>query len=353
MTVGLKTEEASALATFSDLCAEQGLLKRRDGLKDEDFNDGFTDESTLLRFLQANRMDPSRALQQFQQATTFHSENDAVRLYNLISVEDYEDTRLLYPHWTGRCDNHGRPILMIDMHALSREALTHWRAIRDIPAGTLSGDDSMSTPNMPQRTLVHFDGFTRFALPLCSAVYTSKPVTNCSYIVDASSISLRQAWDVREFARDSSWILATCFPETIYRVYVCNVPAYFSRLWKILKPLIDPVTADKIVFLHSTEAYAVLNEEIDRVNIPTNFGGDFEFKTGMLPDFDNEIRQALQWSIPKESLPSGPIKWVRGESGEMRAVATGTVGGVLRAEEIAILAEPGSRNGTVDHPGLP
>lgn len=40
-------------------------------------------------------MDSSMALEQFQQATKFHTENDAVRLYDLISVSDFEDTRVL------------------------------------------------------------------------------------------------------------------------------------------------------------------------------------------------------------------------------------------------------------------
>lgn len=40
-------------------------------------------------------MDPSRTLEQFQQAAKFHTENDAVSLYDLISVSDFEDTRVL------------------------------------------------------------------------------------------------------------------------------------------------------------------------------------------------------------------------------------------------------------------
>ncbi|OJJ54919.1 hypothetical protein ASPSYDRAFT_92955 [Aspergillus sydowii CBS 593.65] len=65
--VGLKAEEESALSVFTQQCTEQGLLKAREGQKVEDIPDGITDESTLLRFLKANRMDPSRTLEQFQQ----------------------------------------------------------------------------------------------------------------------------------------------------------------------------------------------------------------------------------------------------------------------------------------------
>lgn len=75
---------------------------------------------------------------------------------------------------------------------------------------------------MAQRCLVYFDSFTRLVLPLCSAMHR-EPVTNCVFIVDASSLGVKQAWDVREFARDVSWILTTCFPETIHRVYVSSL----------------------------------------------------------------------------------------------------------------------------------
>jgi hypothetical protein len=40
-------------------------------------------------------MDPSLALDQLRQATDFHTKNQALGLYDLIDVEDYEDTRRL------------------------------------------------------------------------------------------------------------------------------------------------------------------------------------------------------------------------------------------------------------------
>ncbi|KAL4787179.1 CRAL-TRIO domain-containing protein [Aspergillus varians] len=335
--VGLNAEGASAFSTFSRQCAEKGLLQRRNGLTDEDSPDGITDERTLLRFLQANQLDPSKALEQFQQATKFHTENDALRLYDLMSVSDFEDTRLLYPHWTGRCDRYGRPILMLDVSALGKEALMHWRETRNMPLKTGSGFPS----TMVQRALVYFDHFTRFVLPLCSAVHGAS-VTNCVYVVDASSLSMRQAWDVREFAQEISWILATCYPETIYRVYACNISGYCSRLWAILKPFVDPVTAAKIRFLQSSESYSFLKEEIDHANIPSTIGGGHQFDTGMRPDLDEEICQALGWTAPQTDLPPGPLKWTQTEEGKKKAVATGTVEGEPRREEIATLRNPSS-----------
>ncbi|KAL3457459.1 CRAL-TRIO domain-containing protein [Aspergillus heterothallicus] len=343
--VGISTTESAAIATFGTLCDEEGILKRP-GWKEGDIRNGFTDQHTLLRFLQANNMDPPQALDQLRQATDFHTKNEALSLYDLIDVDDYEDTRRLYPAWSGRRDRRGRPILMSNILALERDPVAHWRQTRTITPARQDGAHTRYTLNMAQRALVFFDGLTRFVLPLCAAVRRQKPgnshaaddVLKCVAVVDAATLSLKQAWDLRDFGKEISWILATCYPEAIDRVYVCNAPSYFSTLWKILKGFVEPKTAEKLVILTSAEAYTVVSEDIDHDSIPTSVGGGLAYDTGMLPTLDDELRQAVRWSLPEPGqLPPGPIKWVLGGSGEWKAIATGTVEGVARADEIGVL----------------
>ncbi|BCR85398.1 CRAL-TRIO domain-containing protein [Aspergillus chevalieri] len=170
----------------------------------------------------------------------------------------------------------------------------------------------------------------------------SVPVTNSVYLVEASVISLKQAWDLKDFAQDVSWILATCYPETIDRIFVCNVSSYITTIWGVLKKFVDPVTAEKIVFLKSNDVSPTLEKYIDPENIPSQLGGRFTFTNGMLPDLDTGIRNALHWTTPSDgsdtgSLPPGPIKWVQDEGGRREAVATGSVGGLQRTERVAVL----------------
>ncbi|KAF7164835.1 hypothetical protein CNMCM5623_009262 [Aspergillus felis] len=323
------------VAQFSRLCAERGLLKGRDDVKEGDRLDGVADETTLLRFLQAKRMDLSSALSQFEEATQFRREKDALRVYDWISVDDFEDTRRLYPHWTGRRGKQGLPILMIDTAHLDQTTIAHWRQTRE-----LSGHSS--SPDMAQRALAHFDYLTRFVFPLCSALgdrpQPLEPVTKAIYLVEASTICLRQAWNLRDFARDISWMLATCYPETIDQIFVCNPPSYFAKIWSLLKNFLDPVTAEKIVVLTSTDAYGTLNKYIHHDDIPAEFGGAFQFTTGMLPNLCPVARQALRWAPPfNETLPPGPIKWTQDAGGQLKAVATGTADGVERELHVATL----------------
>jgi hypothetical protein len=132
---------------------------------------------------------------------------------------------------------------MIDIGALSKEPMAHWRATRTAapaPSGQQQQQQeevvkvtSRHTTNMAQRALIFFDGLTRFILPLCSAVRDARTsscqsreengnggVLKCVAIIDAATVSLKQGWDVRDYAREISWILATCFPEVLDRIYV-------------------------------------------------------------------------------------------------------------------------------------
>ncbi|KAF7162403.1 hypothetical protein CNMCM6106_009377 [Aspergillus hiratsukae] len=331
----LTAHETAIFAQFSRLVADRGLLQGSDDVKEGDRPDGVADKTTLLRFLQARRMDPSSALCQFEEATQFRREKDALRLYDSISVDDFEDTRKLYPHWTGRRDNRGLPIVMIETAHLDQKAIAHWRQTRE-----LSGHSN--SPDMAQRALVHFDYLTRFVFPLCSAMrdrpQPSEPVTKAVYLVDGSSICLRQAWNLRDFAQDSSWMLATCYPETIDRIFVCNAPSYFSRIWSLLKKFVDPVTAEKIVVLNSTDVYGTLAKHIHHDDIPVQFGGALQFTNGMLPALCPVARQTLHWAPSfSGTLPPGPIKWTQNSRGQIKAVATGTVDGVERGLDVAML----------------
>lgn len=166
-----------------------------------------------------------------------------LRLYNLINIDEFEDTRGMvgyricllipvvlthsskYPHWTGRRDNLGWPIVMLDLAYLNQTTIAHWRKTRDIPSGCCDCDDAKDvTANMAQRACVVHDYLTRFVFPLCSAMpdrpNPSSPISKSIYILDASPLSLGQVWNLRDFAQEISWILSTCYPETIERIFV-------------------------------------------------------------------------------------------------------------------------------------
>lgn len=100
----------------------------------------------------------------------------------------------------------------------------------------------------------------------------------------------------------------------------------------------DPATAAKLIFPTPTEMLPTLTTFIDLDNIPTKFGGTFDFTPGMIPDIDLGIRRVLDWSpSSRKELPPGPIKWNVDSTGRKVAVAIGTVNGTSRFEPVAVL----------------
>lgn len=108
--------------------------------------------------------------------------------------------------------------MILDTSHLDPAAITHWRD---------TCNPTADSPDMAQRVCVFHDTATRFILPLCSAMRDrsdgsspSKPIMNCLYLVDVSTVTLKQAWSLTDFAREVSWILERCYPETIQCIMV-------------------------------------------------------------------------------------------------------------------------------------
>lgn len=77
-----------------------------------------------------------------------------------------------------------------------------------------------------QQAIVFNDYLIRFVLPVCSAMSDRKnpdiAISSAVYIVDVSSLTIKQAWSLRMYVQDFNRLLSTCYPEVIYRIYVCT-----------------------------------------------------------------------------------------------------------------------------------
>lgn len=331
----LSDKEAEALREFTDLCSEEGLLIRPQGLDENDMLYGLTDEATLFRFLRARSFDVQGALKQLRESATAHKSNYIAELYDEIDVNVFEETRSRYPHWSGRFNKRGLPIFVFDVINLNNAAIKSYertRNLKSVPINeiSLASEKPASTSfSGPQRALIYHDYVTRFVFPLCSRLTQSpesqrKETTKCIYLVNIASLSLKQVWDLRNYAQDISHLLATNYPEVVDRIYVLNAPSYYNAIWGLIKKFIDPVTAEKLVIVSPAEVLEKLSEDIDLENIPKVFGGGFDYQHAMLPSIPKDLWQTINWKDPEsagEILP-GPIKWIRDGAIE-KAVAVG------------------------------
>lgn len=131
-----------------------------------------------------------------------------------------------YPHWTGRRDKEGLPICMFDIAHFGKDTLASWEKSRTAAGWVYPqpGESQAQKADMWQLASVFQDSLIRFVLPLCSMMTDrpkpSVPITSCTGVVDASSLGLKQGWSLRFFAQEISWLLSTCYPETIERIFV-------------------------------------------------------------------------------------------------------------------------------------
>lgn len=133
-----------------------------------------------------------------------------LQVYDEIDVHEFEKARILYPHWTGRRDKHGKPICFFDIAKLDANVLKEYSTAK---ASTAEASAAL------RRSLAFHDCLTRFVLPLCSrASGCDQQVTSCLYLVDVSNFGLKQAWNVRSYAADISKVLANDYPEMIDKV---------------------------------------------------------------------------------------------------------------------------------------
>lgn len=98
-----------------------------------------------------------------------------------------------------------------------------------LPSASDSDTDTHSTEaarqhqriDVLQLGSVMFDSYSRFVFPLCSMV-TQKRVTSSVIIVDSSTLTLKQGFDLRNFVKEASWLLTTCYPETVDKIFVSD-----------------------------------------------------------------------------------------------------------------------------------
>lgn len=128
-------------------------------------------------------------------------------------------------HWTGRRGKEGHPICFFDLDCLDKSALARWDTSSTAAYWHYSQiDTAPPNPHVLQLTSVFIDSLSRFVVPLCSMmpdrVGQSGPITGSIYLADGSNIGLKMAWSVKYFAQHVSWLLSTCYPETIEKIFV-------------------------------------------------------------------------------------------------------------------------------------
>ncbi|CAK7214574.1 hypothetical protein SBRCBS47491_002190 [Sporothrix bragantina] len=327
----LSESEATAFAEFKSFLAEKGAYTPA-----TDSTPASHDDPTLLRFLRARRWIVADAYQQFKDTEDWRADNHLNVLYDTIDLEAYEQSRRLYPQWTGRRDKRGIPLYLFEIRHLDSKTISAYEKTANntySKAPPASADNK--TPAKLLRLFALYENLTRFAQPLCTEMpdrdyAVTTPITLSTNIVDVSGVSLRQFWNLKGHMQAASTLATAHYPETLDRIFIIGAPMFFSTVWGWIKRWFDPVTVSKIFILGHHEVLPTMLSFIDIKNIPKQYGGELEFNWGEMPNLDPAIRERATWEPGFDAFPKGPLYWrpipttAEGEEAKFECIAVGS-----------------------------
>ncbi|KAG9230823.1 putative SEC14 cytosolic factor [Amylocarpus encephaloides] len=331
----LSSEEEEALKNFKVMCAEKGYYSA--GLEG---GAASHEDATLLRFLRARRFIVPEAYNQFQETEDWRKANEIDKLYQTIDLEHYEETRRLYPQWTGRRDRRGIPVYVFEVKHLNSKTMAAYEKSA-VKTHTQAKSDGKTSPKL-LRLFALYENLIRFTMPLCTQLtdreHPRTPITQSNNIVDISGVGLKQFWNLRSHMQDASTLATAHYPETLDRIFIIGAPAFFPTVWGWIKKWFDPITTSKIFIISSHDMKKTLESFIDPKNIPKKYGGELEFHFGDKPVLDPYLKDVLKWEGDRSDFPDGPMYWEKSGKEEIKAVAVGTMneGGNGRHEDVCV-----------------
>lgn len=337
----LTIEEEEALRGFKAYLGEKGLYQPGPPPSHDD--------PTLLRFLRARKWSIVDAYTQFKDTEEWRKAIQLDVLYDTIDVEAYEQSRKLYPQWTGRRDRRGIPLYLFEIRHLDSKTISAYeKSVDKTYSKAAAPPASMHTPPKLIRLFALYENLTRFAQPLCTQLtdreHPSTPITLSTNIVDVGGVSLKQFWNLKGHMQAASQLATAHYPETLDRIFVIGAPAFFSTVWAWIKRWFDPVTVSKIFILSHAEVLPVLTSYIDPANIPRKYGGTLDFGWGDSPNLDPVIRDAADWEgadTQNAAFPKGPAYWRPIDGGKrLECVAVGSVDKVERCVRVCTIPVP-------------
>ena len=89
----------------------------------------------------------------------------------------------------------------------------------------------------------------------------------CAQVMDLSKLSTMSMKNskVRDMAKAIVTGAGSFFPETAWKLFIVNAPFIFRSVYAVIKPLIHPVTRDKIKILGGKSSYL---PEMKKAGIP-------------------------------------------------------------------------------------
>ncbi|ATY67283.1 Cellular retinaldehyde-binding triple function [Cordyceps militaris] len=330
----LSDQQEEALQKFKAVLEERGVWKRGPPPSHND--------QTLLRYLRARRWIVQDAYAQFKDTEDWRAANELDVLYETIDLDAYEESRRLYPQWTGRRDRRGIPLYVFEIRTLDNKTVANYEKNGAKSNFSQARSDGKTPPGL-MRLFALYENLTRFSQPFATQLTDREnpatPITLSTNIVDVSGVGLKQFWNLKAHMQAASQLATAHYPETLDRIFIIGAPFFFSTVWGWIKRWFDPITVSKIFILAPHEVLPTLEAFIEKRNVPKKYGGDLDYTPGQLGIPDPAWDGVVAWEAGYTSFPTGPLVWedVDGQPGRLQCVALGSKGGKPRRERICTI----------------
>lgn len=160
-----------------------------------------------------------------------------------------------YPQYYHKRDNEGRPVVIESIPSLKK-------TVKDIHDAGISMD----------QVLLHSAFVTEYLWQVIDS--SELPGGKMTRIIDVQGVSIFDlSTEVLRFLREVGDMYGVNYPERQHKIFVINVPAYFSVLWKLVRPLVRPITVEKTQILQAHQVKEELLAVIPAENLPVEYGG--------------------------------------------------------------------------------
>lgn len=102
---------------------------------------------------------------------------------------------------------------------------------------------------------------------------SSRLISNSVVVFDMTNVNMTLNLQSIAYIKRILAVDQLYYPERLHKLFIINCPWYFTALYGLFKPFIDPRTRDKFTLLRSDYLPSLL-EQMDISQIPEDFGGE-------------------------------------------------------------------------------
>lgn len=185
------------------------------------------------RFIAAEKGNEEKGKERYLQTVAWRKEHELDQILRRPH-HNFEKIKKCYPQYFHGRSKAGNPVYYekpgkIDLVALKQLGLS----IEDL--------------------IYHYMYITEFLWTYIEPEDAARSIT----VLDVSGIGMSSlGGEVLDFIKRASSFTAAHYPERSAHIFIINIPGWFNMIWRIVKPLIDPVTRDKVDFVLALQSFA-------------------------------------------------------------------------------------------------